>query len=287
VGTSLYAAGGPCCSRNRSRSSAHRSAADFEKRDARFRSRYCEPIAVSFEANAASVYELLEFDRFILDFLVGGLQDLADSLLEQGRHTAATTVSNRVAALRNIRSSDSLRPRYETIFNQCVVLLVSYFGSALHSLFLEGVSASLRSGRSIPAAGQDVKIAWRELNSKEDALEVVFAELLIAQKDISFHDMQSITRAFKEHLALDLGRSGQTNDIIVGQAARHVIVHAGGNVDARMLRQLSNVRPRRLKTALQLGERIQFNTEEVRLLGATMSEYVGRLAVQLTEETRS
>jgi hypothetical protein len=43
VGTSLCVTGGPCWSRYRSRSSAHRCAADFEKRAARFRSRYWLP----------------------------------------------------------------------------------------------------------------------------------------------------------------------------------------------------------------------------------------------------
>lgn len=241
---------------------------------------------MGFEANAASVYELLDFDRFILDFVVGGLQALADSLSEQGRNTAATTVSNRVGALKSIRLSDSLRPRYGTIFNQCVVLLVSYFGSALHSLFLEAISAALRSGRVIPAAAQDIKIAWKELNAREDALEVIFAELLVAQKDISFQDMQSITRAFKEHVGVDLARSEKTNDVILGQAARHVIVHAGGIVDSRMLRQLSNVTPRCLKPSLRLGERIQFEPDEVRILGSTMSEFVGGLSQRLIESSQ-
>jgi len=82
-------------------------------------------------SDASSAYELLEFDHsFWTAWLAAGR-----CWAEQGRNTASTTVSNRVAALKKNRSSNSLRPRYATIFNQCVVLLVSYFGSAVHSLF--------------------------------------------------------------------------------------------------------------------------------------------------------
>ena len=240
-----------------------------------------EDISQSFRSNTESVYQLLAFDRFVLDHVVGGLSDLAHSLEEQGHRNASLTVANRVATLQNIRNSDSLRPRYATIFNQCVVLLVSYFGSAVHSLFSEGVSRALRSGIGIPAASQEVKLAWRELNAKDEPLDGTFAELLVSQKDISFQDMQSITRAFKEHIDVYMERDIGTNDIILGQASRHVIVHAGGVVDVKMARQVTAARPRRLKEDLRVGESIQFEPSEVQALGATMIEYVDRLVVLL------
>jgi len=238
-------------------------------------------ITNNFKGNAESVYQLLTFDSFVLDHVVGGLTDLADTLEKQQQRNAARVVSNRVASLKNIRHAESLRPRYQTIFNQCVVLLVSYFGSAVHALFSEAVSDALTGGASIPAAEQEVKLAWRELNSKEAPLASVFSELLVAQRDISFQDMQSIGRAFKDHLGVEIARDEITNDIILGQACRHVIVHAGGIVDRKMLRQLSSATPRRLKLELVTGVAVAFEPQEVMQLGATMSQYIERLTGQL------
>ena len=86
--------------------------------------------------------------------------------------------------------------------------------------------------------------------------------------------MQSISRAFKEHLNVQLKRSVDTNNIILGQAARHVIVHAGGIVDKKMLRQVSGCNPRSLKRELKLDDRLQFNPQEIRVLSESMTVYV-------------
>ena len=49
---------------------------------------------------------------------------------------------------------------------------------------------------------------------------------------------------------LDLGRNEDANDIILGQAARNLMAHAGGKIDERFRNQVSNAYPRRLKTKL-------------------------------------
>lgn len=238
-------------------------------------------VSEGFKSNADSVYELLEFDTLVLDHVVGGLNQLAHDLEAQGRNVAARTVTNRVAALQNVRNSESLRPRYATIFNQCVVLLVSYFGSAVHSLFIEAVSTGLREGCGLPAGIQEVKFVWRDLSARESPTENVFADLLVAQRDISFQDMQSISKAFSQHIGLELQQDETTNDIILGQACRHVIVHAGGIVDAKMVRQVNKALPRTLKPSVRAGDDVRFDPHEVRHLGGKMSEYLDRL-VDLT-----
>jgi hypothetical protein len=83
-------------------------------------------ISAPFASNVKSVYELLDFDRIIIDVAVDGLRGLAKELEDRHQlHNAVTLVSNRAAALENIKSADSLRPQYETMFNQGVVLVVA------------------------------------------------------------------------------------------------------------------------------------------------------------------
>ena len=65
----------------------------------------------------------------------------------------------------------------------------------------------------------------------EDDKEEMFTELLIAKHDISFQDMQSIARTFKDYVGVSVLRGSTMNDVIVAQAYRNAIVHAGGQTD--------------------------------------------------------
>jgi hypothetical protein len=232
-------------------------------------------IADIFGVNLQEVERLLDFDRIIIDVAVESLRELALELEKQQSHRrAATTIRNRAKLLANIKSADSLRPQYETIFNQCVVLLISYFTSAIHTLFRQGIIVALSKAADVPVMNEELKFSWRTMAQAEAERETVFADLLVAQQNISFQDMQSISRAFKEHLNVQLKRSVDTNNIILGQAARHVIVHAGGTIDKKMIRQVADCIPRTLKQELKLGDRLQFNPQEIRVLSKSMIAYV-------------
>ncbi len=61
------------------------------------------------------------------------------------------------------------------------------------------------------------------------------------------------------------------NDIILGQACRHVIVHAGGLVTEQAVLQVSGAIPRRVKPKLVSDEAVQFVPEEVELIAESMT----------------
>jgi hypothetical protein len=228
-----------------------------------------------FTRNAKSVLELLDFDRDIITVAVDGLRSAADEV--EGRHnmhSVANLLRNRAASLDRISDSDSLRPKYATMFNQCVVLLVSYFDSALHDVFHSGVIHALRSNLDVPVRTAKLELSWRTLEQGEDQRERIFADLLVAQKDISFQDMQSAVRAFKESLSVVLERTDHTDNVVLGQAARHVIVHAGSVVDERMVRQVSGASRRTLKHQLGVGDPLRFMPDEVREIATSMSRYL-------------
>ena len=68
----------------------------------------------------AGVIELLEFDDLVLEHLVGGLSGIVEELDRRNLHSAAQVVGNRLQQLKGIRSAQSLRSAYGTIYNQCV-----------------------------------------------------------------------------------------------------------------------------------------------------------------------
>jgi hypothetical protein len=227
-----------------------------------------------FEENSKAVDRLLDFPQEIVDVAADCLRTVQPLLTT---HNASLMVKNRLTLLENI-GTDSLRGQYEAMFNQCVVLLVSYFDSVLRGLFRHSVATALASASAVPAANEELKISWRVVARSEGERESMFADLLIAEHDISFQDMQSVSRAFQKHLDIEIKRIPETNNIIVGQAARHAIVHAGGFVDQRMINQTSGAVPRTLKDSLVLGAAIRFSPEEVRILKDSMMTYVLNVA---------
>lgn len=237
--------------------------------------------AASLAYNLDSVLRLLTFDRDIVEVAVGALTVVKEELARRNLHSVITPVANRTALLQNLATNESLKPQYDAMFNQCVVLLVSYFGSGLHNLFRVSVVAALRSGIDLPVRNEALTVSWRGLEGAEGDREAIFADLLVAQKDISFQDMKSIGRAFGDLLGVAVTRGVHTDNIILGQAARHAMVHAGGHVDDRMVKQLVSVKARTLKTALARGELLRFSPSEVRELADSMRTYVQDLCESL------
>ena len=132
------------------------------------------------------------------------LRTLARDLEDRSLHSAVTLVINRAAMLQNVKDADSLRPQYEQMFNQCVVLLVSYFGSAVHGVFRAGVVHALRNRARVPVCDEKLTVSWLGLERAQGEREAVFADLLVSQKNISFQDMQSIARAFADLLEVSV-----------------------------------------------------------------------------------
>jgi len=124
-----------------------------------------EQIRSGFAANVASVDALVNFDRFILDFAIERVERLHQRLEprylnpdDNGEHT--------LMALKQVRANDALRPSYQQIFNQAVVLLVSYFGSTIADLFRTALRVVLRSATSavcclVETCGDDTFPVWR------------------------------------------------------------------------------------------------------------------------------
>lgn len=238
----------------------------------------------SFRLNAQAVERLLDFDHVILVVAVTGLRELESQLEARNLHSAVPLVRNRATLLENLKATDSLRPQYEAIVNQCVVLLVSYFTSAQHTLFRDAVVAALNLNADVPATSEELKMSWRAIVQAATDQEEMFPESLIAQHDISFQDMQRVSRAFARHLQINVEKTLDVNDIILGHAARHVIAHAAGVVDRKMINQVKGATPRTLKQAPVEGEMIRLSPEEVRSLATSMETHLKGLTATVANQ---
>ena len=201
----------------------------------------------NFRKHLESVRKLMNFDRDLIDFALQMVGDLRDRLRNAGFDNPLLNADGTLTALKQVRQNDSLRPRYETIFNQSLVLLVSYFASTMHELFADALRIAALTDEDSALFREEVKLSIRELRDSAVDFPSALPDILIKAKDISFQDMQSIGRAFSSYVNLSVPRDSSTNDIIMAQACRHVIVHAGGIVGERFMRQVANAVPRSIK----------------------------------------
>lgn len=224
----------------------------------------------TFEINVNSVFELVKFDSTILEFSINKVEKLNNLLKSSGIENKRYLADNTLKQLKLVKEHKSLKPKYETIYNQCVVLLVSYFGSGIKSLFMVALTKHIMIGNRIQNKISDVKIPLVELEKMNYEVKENIGELITNNRNLSFQDMKSIVRSFKEWFNIDLSQDSTMNNISMGQACRHIIVHSGNHVDQKFINQVKNLEPRTIKKEIKIDEKIHFEPEEIFLLGNEM-----------------
>ena len=137
---------------------------------------------------------------------------------------------------------------------------------------------TLRSNSSSKLIEGDLKLTVAELlELTENPNDSSIATLFINKKDLSFQDMQAISRAFKQYIGVEITKNKTVNNIILAQACRHVVVHAGGQITARLIRQVSGAKPRDIKEVIKEGEIVRFTHQEVQEITKSMKDYLCKL----------
>ena len=156
-----------------------------------------DDIQNTFRTNVISVHKLMNFDREVQDIFIEQIADLSKRLKSQQKITNEQLNGERqLKMLRQIRNNDSLRPRYEVIFNQAVVLAVSYFGSAIHDILRLCIADAIKHKQHRRLLNDEIKVSIADLVGASETFDEAISDLFITRKDISFQDMQSIARAF-------------------------------------------------------------------------------------------
>ena len=234
------------------------------------------PVEV-FKGNLSDVDRLINFDRELLQIVTSTLETLHENLK---RHHADDRLNGKRALdlIRGIRNNETIRSKYQAIYNQAVVLLVSHFASALGDLFRQAVSIRLASSDPGKLLDEEFKLTVSELRDRDWSLLGSIPDLLIAKQDLTFQDMGATVRAFTTYTSLTPTRDQLMNNIIAAQALRHTIVHAGGKISERTVRQVQKAVPRTLRPNIAAGETIAFSLNEVEQIKSDMLKFIELLS---------
>jgi len=235
-----------------------------------------------FRANLELVHQLMRFDDLVLEFLIGPLERLCDRQTKAGIVNSRHRADQVLKLVTGIKRNESLRTYYAAMYNQCLVLVVSYFASATRDLFVNAVMSAIDSGGRTELLDSDVRLTPREIRESAGSVTEILAEAIADSKDMSFQDMQSVDRAFKRYFGVAPEKGPMVNDIIVGQACRHAIVHSGARVTHRLMSQIRAANPRIVRLDLREDAIIEFSRGEVRAVMKSMLSYL-RDTAQLLE----
>lgn len=231
----------------------------------------------TFHRNLGEVDRLINFDRELLQVVALTVEGLHEQL--KTRHADERLNGKRALdTILGLRDNETIRSKYQAIYNQAVVLLVSHFASALGDLFREAVANQLSTEDPGKLLEEEFKLSVADMKERDWSLVGAVPELLIAKYDYTFQDMGATVRAFTTYTALEPTKGRTMNNIIAAQACRNSIVHAGGRVTEKTTRQLAKIQPRVLKPSLNPGDVLTFSLEEVELVKSEMSLFIEQLA---------
>lgn len=233
-----------------------------------------ERVSHNFSENLQSVEDLLEFDQAILQLCLSHLGDLEMELKKHGFDNPYLSVNKTIQALKNIKEHRSTKIKYRTISNQCLVLAVSHFASAIHDLFKVCINYAFENDLSEELNNEEFKFTVKELAELGSNINERIGELISENKSISFQDMKSISRSFKDYFNYEIDKNINVNNIIFGQACRHAIVHSGARVDQSLLRQVKAADPNHLDMELVKDEGIYFKSDQLRIVIESMGVYL-------------
>lgn len=241
-------------------------------------------ISDRYDSSLRSIQRLMRFDRIVVETVVELLGRL-EADLEGRSNLAQQAVRNHLDSARNIRNNQSVKVYYDTMLNQCVVLVVSHFGSTVHDALRFGIREALQHGAKFAVGKQEIKARMNELWATLDVDATrradELADMLITQHQVSFQDMLSINRAFGDYLGINTAQGGFLDDIIIGQAMRHCIVHTGSRFSSRAARQIAGRQGDRLTLNYKPGDIIQFETADVDALASATQDYLRQLLTSL------
>ncbi len=252
-----------------------------------YSSNILRPILINLNSNIQSISELMNFDRSILDFCILQLE-LLDSNIKENKEIQITNVrffpTNTLIQLKNIKQNQSFISRYGTIYNQCIVLLISYMTSSLTEIFKETFKYLAKNHKSkIQGASTELKLTIEELAYVDFNLTDSIGDFILKKKNVSFQDMQSTLKEFQNYFGVKFERNKNIDNIILAQAARHSIVHSLAIADEKFINQVKQTSLRTIKNSIELNDEIQFSIDEIEEVVNDIKEFIGTIAKKLIE----
>ena len=231
-----------------------------------------------FDDSCKSVIQLRDFDQLLMHVVVDLFTNMQSKFAQATPNGTLKAVENAHRTLIAIKDNESLGPHYESIHNQCIVLLVSHFTSALKEMLVRFFDIALLDHRFERLGKQDFKLSVSELREASSDSSRSYGDIFLSKRDVSFQNLESIDRLFRDSFGVSIEKDPKVQDLILAMEARHCIVHSGSKVERKTAQHLRAAPDRSIKPHLSEGDRITFTKDEINLVLDRMKDYLNGLS---------
>lgn len=196
-------------------------------------------ISKKYSENVVAIDQISNIGSDVSEILLGFLEALKkENEKISGFALYKEKIDRVIQQIQSIKSHPVLKTKYEVMYNQAIVLLVSNLEASLIDLVVKLVD---EYHEIIRWPKEDKKIVFEvgTLNYKFPSLGELVVESL--SNEFNFQDLQSTLRFFKDYLGIDLNLENILKDTLIKyQALRHVIIHSFSKIDESFLKQMRN-----------------------------------------------
>jgi hypothetical protein len=142
----------------------------------------------------------MHFDDKVLEFMLAPLEGWADRVNRADLDITKARMrhDNIVQIIKTVRSNQSLRRYYEQMYNQCILLMVSYFAAAAREIFTDNLAMAI-SFDNATVLEEELRLTVEQFTTLDGDPNRYVGAALADTKDMSFQDMQSIDRGFRKY----------------------------------------------------------------------------------------
>ena len=241
----------------------------------------------NFEAQLVKISKMLELDKDVISEAIKQLAELKEGMIKAdfGNHHHYPTAT--IDLLEGLIRSGANRNKYISLFNQSIVLSVSYFSSTISAIFCDSLWNYLNTTKAFPnkLKKKSVKFSLAELYELNFGFSNELGRMVSRKDNISFQDTKSIKEAFNDYFNVEIQRDKNVDNIIAALSLRHAIAHNSEIIDEKCYNMLEIATNREFILQPKKDSQIKINGEELDIIMNSMKIYITSLVEQLEQKT--
>jgi hypothetical protein len=210
--------------------------------------------------------------------------EILNDRLKNGEATKITNpyylADNTLMALKGIKQNHSFTNHYSTIYNQCLVLLVSHFTLAVEEIFSVVLKYQYSNRTLSKNAKNQIQLTLDEMDDVNEN-PTLLKKLLVTKKNLTFQNMANVVRSFENYLGVHIKGDSKTQDITFAHECRHIIVHNISVADEKFIKNCQGLKNRSIKKSISLEQNVIFTKSELEFVKISMLLFVQELVEQI------
>ncbi|MFA6176187.1 MAG: hypothetical protein WC765_06385 [Phycisphaerae bacterium] len=237
----------------------------------------------NFQKNTERVKELLRIDKLMQDIYIRALESVERRITDADfikTHPLLKPLQSGIANLKTIRKHESSSSYYEIVYNQSVVLLVSYFESTLEDLFTNILFIKISDGTLNYPTNKIIKLNLKQLCELITNHEKI-PEVWLSQNEINFQNINNVESTFKDYFGISSCEDKHIDNVKMGVICRHIIVHSGEIISPSNVESVGKTIHRDIMKNFTAGDKIRFEPEEITKICESMEIYINNIVKQI------